>query len=79
MKFKPKDAQYPQTFFLGADAIRLGPDDVYETNNPGIIAAAEAHSALERVKEAVAPKPKAAAPKPKAAPSAPKQVQKQKG
>ena len=42
MKFKVK-ADYPQTYFVGGQALRLGPDDEYETDDPALIEELKAH------------------------------------
>jgi len=49
-KFRAKDAEYPQTFFVSGHAIRLEPGQEYETDDPALIAELQEHHQLEQVK-----------------------------
>jgi len=49
-KFKAKDAEYAQTFFVSGHAIRLEPGQEYETDDAALIAELQEHHQLEQVK-----------------------------
>lgn len=50
MKFTPKDATHPATYFVGGQALRLGPDDEYETDDAQMIEELKAHGQFKQVK-----------------------------
>jgi len=48
--FKPKDVDYPRTYFVLGEAIRLAPGETYETDDGALIAALEQHGQLEKAR-----------------------------
>lgn len=49
-KFRAKDAEYAQTFFVAGKAIRLEPGQEYETDDAALIAELQEHHQLEQIK-----------------------------